>query len=88
MPCSPVQWNAAFDAGYAAAKGKPVITLHPASLGHPMKEVNAVALVVCQEVDQVVATLAYCIDGALPAPLDGDKFVPIADRMGKGNPNP
>ena len=23
------QWNAAFDAGYAAALGKPMITLHP-----------------------------------------------------------
>lgn len=83
-----MQWNAAFDAGYAAAKGKPVITLHPASLGHPMKEVNAAALVVCEEVDQVVATLAYCIHGALPAPLDGDAFVPIVERLGKGSPNP
>jgi YtoQ family protein len=26
------QWNAAFDAGYAAALGKPVITLHPPSI--------------------------------------------------------
>jgi hypothetical protein len=24
----------------------------------------------------------------LPPPKDGDKFVPIADRLGKGNPNP
>ena len=26
------QWNAAFDAGYAAALGKPIITLHDAEL--------------------------------------------------------
>ena len=28
------QWNAAFDAGQAAALGKPLITLHPLSLIH------------------------------------------------------
>src|SRR3569623_88759 len=34
------QWNAAFDAGYAAAMGKPIITLHPPLLSHILKEVN------------------------------------------------
>jgi len=82
------QWNAAFDAGYASAKGKPIITLHPPSLGHPMKEVNAAAMAVCEEVPQVVQTLAYVISGALPSPRDGDAWEPIADRLGKGNPNP
>lgn len=48
------QWNAAFDAGYATAKGIPVITLHPPQLGHMLKEVNAVALAVCEEPMQVV----------------------------------
>lgn len=33
------QWNAAFDAGYAAAKGKSLIVLHPPALGHMLKEV-------------------------------------------------
>jgi len=37
---------------------------------------------------QVVQTLAYCIDGDLPAPKDGDAFVPIVERLGKGSPNP
>ena len=32
------QWNAAFDAGYAAAKGKSLIVLHPPALGHMLKE--------------------------------------------------
>ena len=83
------QWNAAMDAGYAAALGKPLITLHPPSISHMLKEVNASANVVCQEPSQVVDTLAYVIRGELPAtPWDGDKFVPIADRLGKGNPNP
>jgi YtoQ family protein len=35
------QWNAAFDAGYAAALGKPLITLHDPSLTHPLKALNA-----------------------------------------------
>lgn len=82
------QWNAAFDAGYAAALGKPIITLHPPAISHMLKEVNANANVVCEEPEQVVDTLAYVIRGDLPTPKDGDKFVPIADRLGKGNPNP
>ena len=82
------QWNAAFDAGYAAAKGIPLIVLHPPALSHMLKEVNASANVVCEEPEQVVQTLAYVIRGELPTPKDGDTFVPIADRLGKGNPNP
>jgi len=82
------QWNAAFDAGYATALGKPVITLHPPQLSHMLKEVNASAKVVCEEPQQVVDTLAYVIRGDLPSPRDGDKYIPIADRLGKGNPNP
>ena len=82
------QWNAAFDAGYAAALGKPIITLHPPAISHMLKEVNASANVVCEDPEQVVDTLAYVIRGDLPPPRDGDKFIPIADRLGKGNPNP
>jgi YtoQ family protein len=82
------QWNAAFDAGYATAMGKPLITLHPPEISHMLKEVNASASVVCQEPEQVVQTLAYVIKGELPSPKDGDAWIPIADRLGKGNPNP
>ena len=82
------QWNAAFDAGYAAARNKPIITLHPPAISHMLKEVNAAALVVCEEPVQVVQTLTYVITGALPAPKDGSEWMPIADRLGKGNPNP
>ena len=82
------QWNAAFDAGYAVAKGKPIITLHPPSISHMLKEVNANANVVCDEAEQVVQTLDYVINGNLPLPKDGALYVPIADRLGKGNPNP
>ena len=82
------QWNAAFDAGYAAALGKSIITLHPPSISHMLKEVNASANVVCEEAIQVVQTLDYVINGNLPAPKDASAFLPIAERLGKGNPNP
>ncbi len=55
------QWNAAFDAGYAAALGKPVITLHDESLIHPLKEVNAAALAWAQTPQQVVEILKYTL---------------------------
>lgn len=53
------QWNAAFDAGYAAAKGKAVITLHPAELRHALKEVDAAAMAVAESPQQIVELLAY-----------------------------
>jgi YtoQ family protein len=59
------QWNAAFDAGFAAALGKPIITLHDPELTHPLKEVDGAALAVAQTPEQVVKLLAYVIDGAL-----------------------
>ncbi|MCA9293021.1 MAG: YtoQ family protein [Phycisphaerales bacterium] len=53
------QWNAAFDAGYAAALGKPMITLHDDALTHALKEVDAAALAVAQTPEQVVEILRY-----------------------------
>jgi len=60
------QWNAAFDAGYAAALGKPLIVLHPPEHQHALKEVDAAASAVAETPGQVVALLRYVIDGALP----------------------
>ncbi len=60
------QWNAAFDAGMAAALGKALITLHDSDLNHALKEVDAAALAVCATPEQVVQTLAYAIRGELP----------------------
>ena len=48
------QWNAAFDAGYATARGKALVTLHPPGVSHMLKEVNATALAVCEDASQVV----------------------------------
>ena len=59
------QWNAAFDAGNAAALGKPLVTLHDASTNHALKEVDAAALAVCATPGQVVETLSYVINGTL-----------------------
>ncbi len=55
------QWNAAFDAGYCAAVGKPYITLHSEELIHPLKEVDASALAWAQTTEQVVETLKYVL---------------------------
>ena len=59
------QWNAAFDAGYASALGKPVITLHDSELTHPLKEVDGAALAVAENPSQVVKIFGYVIDGTL-----------------------
>lgn len=60
------QWNAAFDAGYAAALGKSLIVMHGPEHQHPLKEVDAAALAVVQEPQQVVDILRYVLDGKLP----------------------
>ena len=61
------QWNAAFDAGYAAALGKSLIILHQDDHQHALKEVDAAALAVAQDPSQVVAILTYILSGDLPA---------------------
>ena len=60
------QWNAAFEAGYAAALGKSLIVMHSADHQHALKEVDAAALAVTETPDQIVKILRYVLDGALP----------------------
>jgi len=55
------QWNAAFDAGYCAALGKPYVTLHDADVIHPLKEVDAAAQAWCTTTEQVVEILRYVL---------------------------
>jgi YtoQ family protein len=57
------QWNAAFDAGMAAARGTALVTLHPEQHDHALKEVDRAALAVAREPEQVVALLRYVIEG-------------------------
>jgi YtoQ family protein len=56
------QWNAAFDAGFAAALGKPIVTLHDPELTHALKEVDRAAMAVAETPEQVVEILRYAID--------------------------
>ncbi len=60
------QWNAAFDAGYAAALGKSLIVMHGADHQHALKEVDAAALAVVETPRQVVEILRYTLNGQLP----------------------
>ena len=62
------QWNAAFDAGYAAALGKSLIVLSQPDHQHPLKEVHAAALAVADQPGKVVDILRYVLDGSLPGP--------------------
>jgi len=55
------QWNAAFDAGYCAALGRPYITLHDESIIHPLKEVDASAEAWAQTTQQVVEIIHYLL---------------------------
>ncbi len=60
------QWNAAFDAGYAAALGKSLIVLSQPDHQHALKEVHAAALAVTDTPEQVVQILRYVLTGTLP----------------------
>jgi YtoQ family protein len=60
------QWNAAFDAGFAAALGKPIVTVHDPELDHALKEVDRAAQATARESEQVVDVLRYVIRGELP----------------------
>ena len=60
------QWNAAFDAGYAAALGTPLVILHPPQHTHALKEVDDAANAVAEHPGQVVDILRYVISGQLP----------------------
>jgi len=55
------QWNAAFDAGYCSALGKPYITLHDENIIHPLKEVDASAMGWAVDPAQVVEILKYVV---------------------------
>lgn len=61
------QWNAAFDAGYAAALGKSLVVMHGAEHQHALKEVDAAALAVVESPNQVVEVLNYVLNGTLPS---------------------
>ena len=57
------QWNAAFDAGYAAALSKSLIIIQNDEHQHDLKEVDAAALAVTKNTDEVVQILKYTLNG-------------------------
>ena len=59
------QWNAAFDAGYASALNKSLIIMHNDEHQHALKEVDAAALAVTKNVEEVVNILNYTINSKL-----------------------
>ena len=59
------QWNAAFDAGYAAALNKSIIVLHNDDQQHALKEIDATASAVAYDNKQVVNILKYVLKGTL-----------------------
>ena len=61
------QWNAAFDAGYAAALGKSLIVLHSAEHQHALKEIDAAALAVAEDPKAVADILRYVLTEQLPS---------------------
>ena len=59
------QWNAAFDAGYAAALSKSLIIIHDNEHQHALKEVDAAALAVVDDAKKVVEIFRYVMEGKL-----------------------
>ena len=59
------QWNAAFDAGYAAALNKSIIVIHNDEHQHAIKEVDAAAAAVAKDQHQVVRILKYILKESL-----------------------
>ena len=59
------QWNAAFDAGYAAALNKSIIVIHNEEHQHALKEVDAAAAAVAKDQHQVVRILKYILKETL-----------------------
>lgn len=64
------QWNAAFDAGFASALGKPIIIMHGPDHQHALKEVDAAALAVTETPQEIVEILRYVINGELKGYTD------------------
>ena len=59
------QWNAAFDAGFAAALNKSIIVIHNEEHQHALKEVDAAAAAVAKDQHQVVRILKYILEESL-----------------------
>ena len=59
------QWNAAFDAGYASALNKSLIIMHDENNQHALKEIDAAALAVIKNTNEIIKILNYTINGKI-----------------------
>ena len=59
------QWNAACDAGYASALGKSLIIMHQDNFQHALKEVDASALAIVKNNQELLNIFKYVITGKL-----------------------
>ena len=55
------QWNAAFEAGYASALNKSLIIIHDDEHQHALKEIDAAALAVTKNLEEVIKILKYTV---------------------------
>jgi len=72
------QWNAAFDAGYAAALGKSLIVLHGADHQHALKEIDAAALVVATKAS---TPSPLACSGVMSWPCSSSNRRPVASSI-------
>jgi YtoQ family protein len=56
------QWNTATDAGAAVAAGLPLVLVRDAELIHALKEVDALATVTVETLDQAADAIAYIFE--------------------------
>ena len=59
------QWNAAFDAGYAVGLNKSLIIMHNENNQHALKEIDAAALAVVKNTNEIIKILNYTINGKI-----------------------
>ena len=59
------QWNAAFDAGYAAALNKSIIVIQNDEHQHALKDIDASAAAVASDQKQAIRILKYVLEGSL-----------------------
>jgi len=56
------QWNTASDAGFALASGLPLVLVRPAEHIHALKELDALATLTVETVEQAAQAIAYIFE--------------------------
>ena len=56
------QWNTAADAGAAVASGLPLVLIRPAEHVHALKELDALATLTVETLDQAADAIAYIFE--------------------------